>query len=55
MYKFYKIFASGAAKYCLTCNSTLDAEYHAYINWCQENNMHWKLVRTYDNKVMYQG
>lgn len=43
MYKFYKIFVSGTKKYCATFNSTLDPEYHSYINWCKENNMEWVL------------
>lgn len=44
MYKFYKIFPNGKEKYCETFNSTLDPEYHAYINWCRENGIDWKLV-----------
>lgn len=55
MYKFYKVFSSGHEKYCETFNSTLDANYHSYINWCEENGMSWKLVRVFDNKIMYQG
>ena len=55
MYKFYKIFQNGNEKYCATFNSTLDPEYHAYINWCKENDMNWKLVRSSDNKIMFEG
>lgn len=53
MYKFYKIFANGTEKYCETFNSTLDPNYHAYINWCRENNVGWKLVRVSDGQVMF--
>ena len=59
-YKFYKIFPSGKKKYCEPFNSTLDPNYHAYINWCEEHNkdnpkypIGWELVRTFDNKVMF--
>lgn len=55
MYKFYKIFPNGKEKYCDTFNSTLDPNYHAYINWCRENDIRWKLVRTFDNLIIYQG
>lgn len=55
MYKFYKIFPNGNEKYCETFDSTLDPDYHAYINWCRENNMSWKLVRTSDNVIMFQS
>lgn len=55
MYKFYKIFKNGFEKYCDTFNSTLDPRYHAYVNWCRENDMKWKLVRIFDNKVMFEG
>lgn len=55
MYKFIKILSNGAEKQVLVTNSTLDVEYHAYINWCRENKMHWKLVRVYDGKIMFQG
>lgn len=44
MYKFYKIFANGKEKYCETFNSTLDFNYHAYINWCNDNGIAWKLI-----------
>jgi hypothetical protein len=44
MYKFYKIFRSGARKYCATFDSTLDPDYHSYINWCKENNTGWELL-----------
>jgi hypothetical protein len=52
MYKFYKLIGIGW-KYTDTFNSTLDPKYHAYINWCKENNIGWKLVRTFDNKIMF--
>jgi hypothetical protein len=55
MYKFYKVFPNGKEKYCDTFNSTLDPEYHSYINWCKENDMRWKLVRVFDKKVMFEG
>lgn len=55
MYKFYKIFPNGKEKYADTFNSTLDANYHAYVNWCRENNIKWKLIRTFDNKIMFEG
>lgn len=55
MYKFYKIFPNGNKKYCATFNSTLDPEYHGYINWCRENEFDWELVRTYDNKVVFES
>lgn len=32
MYKFYKIFKNGKEKYVATFNSTLDPDYHGYIN-----------------------
>lgn len=55
MYKFYKLLGSGVWKYADTFNSTLDPEYHAYINWCTENKVQWKLVRTFDNKIVYSS
>lgn len=55
MYTFYKIFPGGKKKYCATFNSTLDPEYHGYINWCRENEIDWELVRTYDGKVMFES
>lgn len=55
MYKFYKIFPNGKEKYADTFNSTLDPNYHAYINWCRENNIGWKLVRVFDNCVMFKS
>lgn len=55
MYKFYKIFPNSVEKYVGTFHSTLDPEYHAYINWCKENDISWKLVRTSDNKIMYKS
>ena len=53
MYTFVKVFANGGEKKVLKTQSTLDVEYHAYINWCRENNVGWRLVRDYDNKVMF--
>ena len=55
MYKFYKIFLNGKEKYTDTFNSTLDPDYHACINWCRDNEFKWKLVRTFDNKIMFEG
>jgi hypothetical protein len=55
MYKFYKILSNGNEKYCASFHSTLDPEYHSYINWCKENDMRWKLIWTYDNSVKFQG
>jgi len=55
MYKFYKIFPNGTEKYCETFNSTLDLDYHAYINWCNENNIGWKLIRVFDNVTMFEN
>ena len=55
MYKFYKLLGKGTWKYVDTFNSTLDPEYQAYINWCEENDMKWKLVRAYDSKIMFKG
>jgi len=55
MYKFYKIFSNGKEKYCATFESTLDPEYHAYVNWCNENKMEWKLVWTYNNSIKFQS
>lgn len=52
-YKFYKIFPTGKKKYCHATESTLDPEYHAYINWCRENGIAWELVREFDGKVMF--
>ena len=54
MYKFYKIFANGKEKYAATFNSTLDPEYHAYINWCREYDMRWKLVDSF-GEIKYSG
>jgi hypothetical protein len=51
-YKFYKIFPNGKEKYAETFDSTLDPEYHAYINWCKENNVDWKLVDS-DGKIKH--
>ena len=55
MYKFYKIFKSGNKKYVATFNSTLDPEYHAYINWCNDNGIDWELIETSTNKVKYSS
>lgn len=55
MYKFYKLLDSGKWKYYDTFNSTLDPYYHAAINYCRENNMKWKLVRVFDNKIMFSN
>jgi hypothetical protein len=55
MYKFYKLYSNGNWGYAETFNSTLDPNYHAYINWCRENNMRWKLVSTYNNEIKFQG
>jgi len=55
MYKFYKLFKNGNQKYTDTFNSTLDPEYHAYINWCRENEMDWKLVRQFDKKITHSS
>jgi hypothetical protein len=56
MYKFYKwLEYKKVWKYAETFNSTLDPDYHAYINWCKENNMKWKLVRVFDNKIIFEG
>ena len=55
IYKFIKILSNGAEKQVLVTNSTLDVEYHAYIDSCRANKMHWKLVRIYDGKIMFEG
>ena len=62
MYKFYKIFSNGVKKYCATFNSTLDPNYHAYINWCEKWNeenpkypIGWELVQTFDGKVKFNN
>jgi hypothetical protein len=55
MYKFYKIFSNGSKKYCYTFNSTLDPEYHAYINWCKENNIDWEVIDTNTNIVKFSS
>ena len=55
MYKFYMIFPNGKEKYVDTFNSTLDPDYHACINWCRENDVRWKLVRVFDNKIMFKN
>ena len=56
MYKFYKYLAQSKVwKYAETFNSTLDPNYHAYINWCEENKMSWKLVNASDNSIKFQG
>lgn len=55
MYKFYKIFSSGNEKYCATFDSTLDPEYHAYINWCKKYDVRWKLVSTFTGEVKFRG
>ncbi len=54
MYKFFKVFSNGKEKYCDTFRSTLDPNYHAYINWCNENGIGWKLVGS-DGKVKFQS
>lgn len=54
-YTFYKILSNGNKKAVHYTDSTLDPEYHAYINWCRENNMRWQMVRNFDNKVMWEG
>lgn len=55
MYKFIKILHNGKEKHCATFNSTLDPEYHAYINWCRDNKMNWKLVDKLTGKIKFQG
>jgi hypothetical protein len=55
MYKFYKLLGDGKWKYASIFNSMLDPNYHAYINWCKENDMRWKLVRISDGKTMFEG
>jgi len=55
MYKFYEIFPDGKEKYVDTFNSTLDPDYHACINWCRDNDMRWKLIRLFDDKIMFEG
>ncbi len=55
MFEFIKILHNGKEKKCETFNSTLDAEYHAYINWCKENNMNWKLVDKSSGKIKFQS
>ena len=55
MYRFYRLIPSGNWKYADTFNSTLDPNYHATINWCRDNNIRWKLVRVFDEKIMFQG
>jgi hypothetical protein len=55
MYKFYKLLPNGKWKYADTFNSTLDPNYHAYINWCKEYGMKWKLVRVFDDKIVFEG
>lgn len=54
MYKFYK-FINNKWKHCDTFNSTLDSEYHAYINWCTANEVEWKLVRVSDNIIVHSS
>jgi hypothetical protein len=53
-YKFYKLLGN-KWKYADTFYSTLDPEYHSYINWCKENDIRWKLVRVFDEKIMFEG
>jgi hypothetical protein len=55
MYTFIKILHNGKEKRCAKFNSTLDAEYHAYINWCEENSMGWKLVETSTGIVKFKN
>jgi hypothetical protein len=55
MYKFYKILKNGAKKCVGTFNSTLDPNYHAYINWCRENGMSWELINTSTGKIKYSS
>lgn len=55
MYKFYKLLPSGKWKYADTFNSTLDPNYHAYINWCKKYGMKWKLVRVFDDKIVFES
>lgn len=55
MYKFYRMLPSGKWKYSDTYNSTLDPDYHDYINYCNSNNIPWKLVRVYDDKIMFKS
>lgn len=52
LYTFYKVFDNGTKKTVLHTDSTLDPEYHGYVNWCTENNVKWELVRNYDKKVV---
>ena len=55
MSKFIKILHNGNEKHCATFNSTLDAEYHAYIEWCRDNNMRWKLVVKSTGEIKFKG
>jgi hypothetical protein len=53
-YTFYKQLKSGTWKYCGKFDTTLHPEYHAYINWCRENDYRWKLVDE-DGKIKFEG
>lgn len=53
LYKFYRLMPSGNWKYSDAFNSTLDPNYHAWINSCRENKQNWKLVSTYDDSIKY--
>lgn len=55
MYKFYKLLENSTWKYCDTFNSTLDPDYHVLINYCKDHDIKWKLVRAFDNKIMFEG
>lgn len=43
MYKLYRKMLSGKWKYSEAYNSTLDPNYHADINYLNDNNIAWEL------------
>jgi hypothetical protein len=53
-YKFYKIFSNGKEKLVYQFESTLDPNYHSYINWCNENKINWKVL-DFEGKIKFKS
>lgn len=54
MYKFYRTLPNGNWKYCDVFNSTLDSNYHSYIDFCKTNNFSWLFTNT-DGLILHSS
>ena len=50
MYKFFKLLTNGNWKLCTQGESTQIPRFREYIEWCEHNNMPWKIER-YDGTI----